>query len=446
MKMDELDNKLEKLFSKDIDVPTQCRNALKNALYTKRKSKNFSRCMFAKAVATACVGSVLITGVVVATNYNKIISYFGLGNGIDTAVENGYIEVPNMDYISSYSTLEDEANATILDNIKTNVKIDNFLMDDLNLSVNFDFEFDEEINETVSFNDIRSIELRDLIVTDEENRIIYCKATKDVFDEYCKKYDLPYTFGEFNENYMNNGLNSFIKYHDKTTNQISLNYNMYADGYPKSKKLKFNLSKILIKELDENEIEKNTILTGEWNINIDVPEKMYNRQTIPYKVVSCSNNDFNITTAFVTDTGFEIGIIINNMEKPEDFLNILNEEIKKEINEGKITEAETQERSNILLRTPKYENLIAQWHPIEDTPHAELNVENIEDTSYVENKKGEKFEKSLSPTRRQDANFIDGNKFSYYETFELTKYEITNKLKVQIMFKGEPVIIELEKN
>lgn len=442
--MDELDNELKKILSKDIKVPNKCRNVLKNALYTKEKSK-INKYVFAKIMATSCIGFILISGVVVATNYDKIINYFGLGKGINTAVKSGYIEETNMNYISSDSTLQDEANATILDNIKTNVKIDNFLMDDLILSVNFDFEFDEAINETVNFNDIKNIELRDLIITDEENRIIYCKATKDVFDEYCKKNDLPYVFGEFNENYMNNGLNSFIKYRDQETNQISLNYNMYADGYPKSKKLKFNFSKILIKELDENEIEKTTILTGEWNINIDVPEKMYNRQTIPYKVASCSNNDFNITTAFATDTGFEIGIIIDNMEKPEDYLQIVDEEIEKEINEGKITEAEIDERRNILLRTSKYQDLIAQWKPIEDTPHIELEAENIEDTSYVENNKGEKFEKSLSPSRRQDANFIDGNKFSYYETFELTKYEITDKLKVQIMFKGEPVIIELEK-
>lgn len=444
--MDELDNKLKQSFSKDIDVPTKCRNTLKNALYTERKRKNyFGESMFTKIAAITGIVTTLIGGVAFATNYNKIMNYFGLGKGIDTAVENNYIEVPNMDYISSNSTLEDEANATILNNIKTNVKIDNFLMDDLNLSVNFDFEFDEAINEIVNFNDIRNIELRDLIVTDEENRIIYSMATKDVFDEYCKKHNLPYIFGEFNENYMNNGLNSFIKYRNSTTNQISLNYNMYAEGYPKSKKLIFNFSKILIKEVNENEIEKNIILTGDWNINVDVPEKMYNRQTISYKVANCSNKDFIITTAFASDTGFEIGIIIDNMEKPENYLQILNEEIKKEIIEGKITEAEIAERRNILLRTPKYQNLIAQFHPIEDTPHTELNIENIKETSYVENEKGEKFEKSLSPSRRQDANFIDGNKFSYYETFELTKYDITNKLKVQIMFKGEPISIELEK-
>lgn len=381
-----------------------------------------------------------MTGVVFASNYNKIINYFGLGKGIDTAVEMGYIENPNMNYISSDSALVNEANMTILDNIKTNVKIDNFLMDDLILSVDFDFEFDEEINRTVSFNNIKNIELRDLIIADEENRIIYSMTTMEIFNEYCKNHNLPYKFGEFNENYMNNGLNSFIKYHNEETNKIGLIYNICSEGFPKSKKLKFNFSKILIEG-----IEKNIILTGDWEINVDVPEKMYNRQSISYKLVNCSNKDFNITTAFVNNTGFEIGIIIDNVEKPENYLQIVNEEIKKEIDEGKITEAEIEERRNILLRTEKYQNLIAQLRPIEDTPHTELNIKDIQDTSYVETENKEKFEKSLSPTRRQNANFIDGNKFSYYETFELTKYNTTDKLKVQIMFKGEPIIIELEK-
>jgi len=271
-------------------------------------------------------------------------------------------------------------------------------------------------------------------------------ATKEVFDDYCKEHNLPYIFGEFNENYMNNGLNSFIKYRNSTTNQINLVYNISADQFPKSKKLKFNFSKILLNEIYQNEKENNIILTGNWEINIDVPQKMYNRQTVSYKVKSCSNQNFNITTAFASDTGFEIGIIINEVQKPQNYLQVLNAEIQQELNEGKITETEVEERKNTLLRTSKYQELIDQYYPIEDTPHAESDSGNIEYTSYIENEKGEKFEKSLSPSRRQDSNFIDGNRFSYYETFELTKYEITDRLKLQIIFKGKPVIIELEKN
>lgn len=390
-------------------------------------------------IAAACI-IVSISGVAVATNYNRIINYFGLGKGVDSAIENGYIENPNMNYISSQSTLESASNATILSDLEVNTKIDDFLMDDLNLSVNFNLRFDEKLN----IDNVESIELQDLIVTDEENRIICCMATKEVFDEYCKENNLPYVYGEFNENYINNGLNSFIKYRNSTNNQINLIYNIYADQFPRSQKLKFSFSKILLKEF-YNEEEKNTILTGSWEINVNVPETMYNRQNVTYKVTSCSNQNFNITTAFASDTGFEIGIIISEVPKPQNYLQVLNEQIEQELSEGKITESEVEERKDTLLRTSKYQELIDQYYPMEDTPLAESDKTNIEETSYIENENGEKFEKSLSPSRRQDANFIEGNKFSYYETFELTKYELTNKLKLQLIFKGEPVIIELEK-
>lgn len=352
-----------------------------------------------------------------------------------------------MDYISSQSTFQNDTNTIILNNLETGVKINEFLMNDQNFSVNFEFQFDKSINEVIELDQIKNIELKDLIVIDEENRIIFSMATKETFDEYCKKNNLPYNFNEFNENYINNGLNRFIRSSDITTNQISLNYNIYTENkFPKSKKLRFDFGNIILERTNENESDKNVIISGDWSINVDVPAKMYNREDITYKVVNCTNNNFNITAALATETGFEIGIIINNIEKPPYYLQLVNEEIREEINKGIITEEETNERRNELLRTPKYQNLLAQLDPIQDTPCSELENMSIENTSYIENEKFEKFEKSLSPTRKQENNFIDNNKFSYYETFELTKYDITDKLKLQIMFKEEPVIIELERN
>ena len=65
--------------------------------------------------------------------------------------------------------------------------------------------------------------------------------------------------------------------------------------------------------------------------------------------------------------------------------------------------------------------------------------------SYVLNSNNEKFRCTMSPTRKQNANFIYGNKFDFYETFEMTKYDATNKISVIIEFYGNPVTIELEK-
>ena len=348
----------------------------------------------------------------------------------------------------SNSTLENDVNAEVLDNMKTNIKIDEFLMTNLNLSVNFNIEFDKEISTFVDIKKLKSIELKDLIVTDEENRIIYAMTTKERFDEFCKLHNLPYVYGENNENYINCGLNTFIKEQNTETNQIILTYNIYGDELPRSKKLYFDFTKILLKEIKDDTIEKNTIITGDWKINVDVPEKMYDRETYSYKVVSCSNKDFHITNAEATDTGFEIGIIIDNMERPpeeKEWTVWINKKVNEELEEGIISEDEAQDRGSELLFSTEFREVYEQWHPIRDYQQRLGFKYNIEDISFVENENGEKFVKSLNAGRKQDNNFIDGDKFSYYETYELTKYNCSNKLKFQIMFKGAPVIIELEK-
>lgn len=393
-------------------------------------------------ISVSCL--ILITGVVFAKDH--IISYFGLGKGIDKAVENGYIENPDMSYIESDVIADNELTGIVVDNVGASLKIEKFLMDDLNLSVDFSFIFDEAIKQTIDLDNIKNIELKDLIVTDEAKRIIFC-LDKEIFEQYCEENNLEYEFGEFNNNYMNNGLNSFIRYHNKEYNQLDLVYNMYADGYPKSKKLNFKFTSIVITENGE-EIEKRNkvILKGNWNIDLEVPEKMYNRQTTPYKVVSCSNKDFEITNASASDTGFEIGIVISNMPKPIDPLFEKMKKYYSMVENGEMTEEESYIELNKFANSEEYQEYSwSEGRPIMDIPHSEMYGEKIEDTSYVENEKGEKFEITMSPSRRQNHNFVDGDKFDYYETYGLTKYDATDKIKVQIMFKGSPVIIELEK-
>ena len=173
-----------------------------------------------------------------------------MGDGIDSAAENGYIAEPEMDNIVTETeavVLENEIETVELD-INTGVKINNFLMDDYNLSAEIGLNFDEEIKKHVDFDNIKNIEFSDLIVLDEEKRIIFAAPfmTNDRFDELCNKYELSYKRGEFNENYMNNGLNSFGKYINKESNTIQWIYNMYAEGYPKSKELNFYFTEITI--------------------------------------------------------------------------------------------------------------------------------------------------------------------------------------------------------
>lgn len=326
-----------------------------------------------------------------------------------------------MNFVNSETSIEVEEN--IVENINVEFKVDNFIMDDYNLSTELVFNFDETINEYCNLNNIHSIELKDLIITDEENRVIYGGTDKEKFEKYCDDNNLNYTFGETdNENYMNCGLNSFISYYNIDSNQIKLMYNIYSENFPKSKSLKFSFTKIVI--IENENTDNNITLEGNWNIELDVPEKMYNRTDDYYKVLSCSNPNFDVYTSKVSESGFEIGLIINNIEKPqspEQFLNSLNNATPEEYNK--------LQSEYWMARTP-----------------IDISGNNGENTiSYIENSNKEKFFCTMSPSRQYINEFLNDNKFNFYETFSLTKSDASDMLTVILYYYGEPVEIKLEK-
>ena len=424
---------------------------LEREKYTLEKKVNWRIYkMKKKVIAISMCCLILVSGVTFAFNSERIINYIrGLGNGIDTAAQNGYIAEPNMEYENSNTIATDKAKGITLDNINVKTKIEDFLMDDLNISTHFLFEIDSKINDTIDFDDLKSIELQDLIVTDEENKILYC-MDKEVFDKYCLENNLNYNFAEFNENYYNCGLNSFIVYKSKQNGNIQLTYNIYTDGnenYPKSKKLFFKFSNIVLKRYDWIENENSIVnLKGDWSIDVNVPEKMYNRKSIAYKVVKNENKDFEVTNATLYETGFEFGMIVSNMKKPE-----MPQKLKdlwQEHIDGKIDIDEYNRRLNQDEEIAKaYQDyMLRERHPIATYDlESEAGHKDIEKVTYVENEKGQKFESTMSPSRRQDGNFIEGDKYSFFETFGLTPNDATDRLKVKVLFKNVQYTIELEK-
>lgn len=388
---------------------------------TEKRGMNF---MKKKIIATVCASFVLVSGIVVATNIEKIKNKDrGLGGGIDTAVENGYIAEPNVEFVN-------------VENIGANVKLENFLMDDVNLSVNFMFDFDKNIKDTIDIEKVSNIELSDLIVRDEENRIIYSSPNQEAFEKYCKENNLDYTFCQFNENYMNNGLNAFVV--SKSSDSIELMYNMYAENFPKSKKLYFSFSTITISEYTiEKEIKYE--IKGEWEATVEVPEKMYNRTEEYYKVVSCDNDDFEVYVAKATETGFEIGVIISNIEEPETDMEKLKKwgTVNQDYESGKISYDEGIELMNW------YNGWKDLYHPILIKDYNEKGEKT--NASYVKNENNEIFEYNQSATRNSEINFLDGNKYQFYETFNMTKNEATDRIEVVLYYYGVPVTIELQK-
>lgn len=385
-----------------------------------------------KIIAISMGGIMLVSGVAFGFYGDEIMNYMkGLGKGIDTAANNGYIEKMNMETIKQDTTVPNN----IVDNVNVGTKIDDFIMDDYNLSVKFDFEFDENINKVIDLENIKNIELSDLCVSDENNIILYSAS--------------------YNENAINSGLNSFIKVSSKELRKIELQYNMYADKYPKSRKLSFKFSKIEFQEIDKTE---KTVLSGNWNIIIDVPEKFYNRSEEYYKVVSSTNNRFNIYSAKLTDTGFEFGMTINAEHKP-----IYPEKVTSErrniiekygvLNEERLYTPESQkimsQKMKELSVTSPYKEMLEKYED-ENTPILSrgltLDVKSdIEDGCCVMNNKGEKFECTMSPSRKCNYNFIDGDKYDFYETYSMTKYDATDDITMVVNYRGTLEYIKLQK-
>ena len=413
------------------------------------------------AISSACL--VLISSVALAFNGEKIIEHWkkddsrGLDKGIETAVQNGYIEETNMETIEQQVSLE---NSNIVENMYMGVKINDFVMDDYNLSVKFSFDFDENIDNVVDLSNLHNIKLPDLYILDENNVVIYNMFYNEAdFNQMCQKHNLDLKWGEFSEKCLNNGLNTFIEGASKELRSAELQYNMYTDKYPKSKKLDFYFSKI---EFQEENKEERTVLTGDWYIHLDVPEKFYNRTEEYYEVVSSTNSKFNVYTAKVTDTGFEFGMTIDGEKKPEYPQEVINER-KRIVDEYGVVDEETgiyseesqrlmSEKLNEMYSTSPYKELQEQYdkeaHPIMSSGfmsvfyHQEYN---IEEDCYIMNSNGEKFKCSLSPSRKSNHSFIDNDKYDYYETYTLTKYDATDEITVILNYRGTREEIKLQK-
>lgn len=396
--MDKIDNVIESVIQKKISEPYEYEQAILTAFNAKKEDRKHPTYNLIKLVSTVCVCMVVIAGGVFAKNIvSTVKNFFAHNEGMDRAIENGYIEKPNMNYIES-------------NNI--NVKVDNILMDDNNLSLEFSVRLDTEDK---AINIIRE-NFENLILFDEEYRILYCQ-NELVFNNFCDKHNLNYIYQEYQEKYINSGVNNFIKSNVEEYGIVKLVYNFYASNYPKSKRIYINFDKINIETKENKLIET----SGEWNLEIDMPEKFYNRSSVIYRVKETTNDTIKVSEAIVYDTCMKIEIY--TQEEPTYDENE-PEEIKKQ----------------------KRHEKVEQWMEEEDKRIEEGGYENAKifhENTYIKNQKGESF----YPT---NSNFGDseiireytGNVI-YRQTFSITKNDLTNEINLYIKYKGEDIYITL---
>lgn len=457
--MDNTDKILQEIFSTEVKSPRSYTEKIKETINLlepiQRKSYNRNRL----SLAVACCFVFLITGVVFAKDIEKVFveKFRSLGKGVSTAVENGYVAKSEMTLIEKDMLLTNKKTGDVIDTIHTKAKIENAVLANGRIGIEVYFEFDSKLNNyinigkntvdgNIDYENSHHFEFNDIFVLDDKNNIL---ALAPDGMEKCKNYFITNNLSYPNDNGANDIINSIINNIDnsdssliKTTVEIYFRY----DETIQPKKLSLSLSEFnLIPKIENNEnIEVNMKSDDNWFMEIDIPKELYDTTEEYYKVTKCENENFNVYTAKVTNTGFEIGIVVTNAEKPaypfrmdEIFLS------KEEVYSGDGTRdsyvnfygeefvelAENYYRQFSLIR---YDGYVwgAPW--LERTQGC-----------YVTNSKGEKF----IFDSRNHGNTEPPIKDKYYFNgcFSMTKFDATDKITVVIDFDGQPVHIELEK-
>lgn len=397
--MKNIENKIKTVLSDELELPLSYKQMIRTTLYTEKNKKVFQRFNFVKMALATSACLVLTTSIVFAKDISDFIkNFFSHNFGMDTAIENGYIDNSSMDYIESNGT-------------KIKVKVNRFLMDNYNLNLDLSIKLDESIKQ----DKILRMSFPNMIITDENNNILFCQD-KDTFEKYCNEHNLNYNWEELNDSHINSGSNFYIKSNESDT--INLIYNIYAQNFPKSKKIIINFSKIMLSENEDIE-QDNIILTGNWNLEIEVPKKFYEREEISYKVKKCSNDKMKITKAVVSETCTKFQLEVE--EEPDLPYDLTDDEETRNRKIDEYIEKQKNETYEEFLDRRKFKN------------------------EYIENEIGETFYPSKSTDQDAGYSNIEMRYLIYWQTFDLTKYNATNTLKVFFNYKGEDVVVELER-
>lgn len=389
--MNNIDNLIESTIQKQIYEPEEFEQAILTVFETKKHTIIHSN-MIIKFISLISAFIAITAGVVFAKDISKWINNIfkpeTTSNGIIQMAEDGYIQNTDMDFI------EDNG---------ISIKIDSILMDDYNLDIVFEVKTKENIKP------IYNIEISDLIISDENNNIIYCSYDRvDLYEDFCKKHNIEFSNKNMHNNYTNEGYQTEVI--ERTDNSVKFLYKLYSTGYPKSKKLIFDFKNINIisnvENITNDRVSQN--LKGKWNIEVDLPEIFYNRKNLIYSVKDKSDKKSNVILKEATGTYTEMHIELT---------------IKKFRKGYKPTEE-------------GLDNLLKEI------------LENTENDiiATLENQNGKIFE--IVTLNREGSNgrtYHSNGDVTCYFTFPITRDEYTNILKLNLTIRDKKVTINLSK-
>lgn len=359
-------------YYKRIEIPDKIKNITQNipreSIYKKKKYiwKISTVCAILLMICTITFGQEIYLYVL-----DKIAK---VHEGIATAVDNEYYLEVGMEYVNFNNT---------------GIKVNYVSMDDYNLFLTFDTK--SEINNT-----IYEATFKDLIITDENNNLIFCDDI-DTYEKYCKKNgkeirSIP------KDSITNNGYG--IEEIEQSKNNVITLYKLYSSQFPKRKELNIEIHTVQLSTLEEN-----ININGTWKIKIKLPEDFYNRQDIIYYVKDENDKLANLNIESVIVTNTQAVIEYNgNIENYEN------------------TQGEIEGQINDLL----------------------FGVRSFYDKIWIENQNGEKFE-IVTTNDGYGTTYSSDGFYNGKLIFSLTKYDLTDRLYLVIEKNKEEYKVILER-
>lgn len=259
--IDEFDKMFYDYFKNDQEVPQRIHDAIYSAFDRRRQKRK--RISVLKRVAMIVISfGVMTTGIVFADDIiNFITSLFtNSTDGIESAVQNGYVQTVDMEYV--------------YDN-DIGVKVDNVILDDTNLDISFIYNY--QGNEKID-----SLELYEYTIKDENDNILY-----ELTDNTKNEFAFPLYVSRYNES-------------------VLIENNMYKDSIIYTSKDFPNIQNIQleIRKFKLLHNENSNIISGNWNIKINLDRKITNSNN---EIYSVSNNEYlNNSKIELTETALKI--------------------------------------------------------------------------------------------------------------------------------------------
>ncbi len=274
---------------------------------------------------------------------------------------------------------------------KIKLKVSEFIMDDYNLFLGFKIENNR-------MEEIRNIKFQDMTITDEYNNLIFCDD-KEAYDKYCKENNMR---SERITEYSLTNRGYGIEQVKQDGNELEVLYKLCSDGYPKSKELHIQIHTIEAKG-EKGETLK---LDGIWKMKVNVPKEFYERNYITYQVKDGSDAKYgmHIDNMVVTDTQTVVSY-------------------KGNYNIDNITFNNTEEEILDFID----------------------NNRSFYDEIKLKNEKGEIFNTASMTDAFGTYYSKENEQFEGRLPFELTKYDITDKIYLIIIKNGEEKVINLER-